>query len=80
MGSQRMGSMVVSRERMRTDPIPESLHVLVFDLREVVEDGAALWIRLDARERAIEPRGVHLVGVVLGPGWLDRHVRDATGR
>jgi hypothetical protein len=49
------------------------LDVFVFDLRQIVEDGASLWIRLHARQRAIEPRGVHLVEVVLAPGGFDRH-------
>ena len=47
--------------------------VLVFDLREIVEDGAPLWIRFDTRQCAIQPCGVHLVKVVLTPGGFDRH-------
>ena len=56
------------------------LDMFVFDSREVVEDRAPRRIRLDARERAIQPRGVHLVAVVITPGGFDRHIRPAARR
>ena len=52
---------------------PPPLHVIVFDPGEILEDGATLHVALDASERAVQPGGIHLIGVVVVPGGFNRH-------
>src|SRR6185503_8679779 len=52
---------------------PPALHMIVFDPGEILKDGATLHVALDACERAVQPRRIHLIGVVVVPNGFDRH-------
>ena len=52
---------------------PPPLDVGILDPGQILEDGAALNVPLNARECPVQPGGIHLVGVVLVPRGFNRH-------